>query len=218
METDKVLKELGLGLSLLLRYSYGGFLLIVLASIVNPTAAGKVLNSMPWELAGLSALVLGAGIYALHRSVVIPAHHYGLCVALWIKDVFHGVKPAKSYSPTRWLGSIGVKWGNRIVTYTALRRSDFFGAKKKMIDLAHAESGLVVNDVRRVLYSRVVCQISAASLKCKVPSSIYSRSNLLCCLIPVRMGAAPDRVPANAPSRTTSGGNTSAGRVPRKKR
>jgi hypothetical protein len=144
METDKVLKELGVGLSLFLRYSYGGFLLIVLASIVNPTAAGKVFNSMSWELAGLSAVVLGAGIYALHRSVVIPVHHYILCVAFWAWDIVRCVPRHTSDSPTRWLHSINVSWGNRILAYTAVRRSDFFGGRKKMIDLAHAESGLVV--------------------------------------------------------------------------
>lgn len=140
----RLLKELGVGLSLLLRYSYGGFLLIVLAAIVNHDATGKVLNSMPWELTALSAVVLGAGIYALHRSVVVPAHHFVLCVALWVRDFLCRVKDSDSYSPTRWLGSIHVHWGSRMLAYTSVRRSEFFGSRKKMIDLAHAESGLVV--------------------------------------------------------------------------
>lgn len=68
----KVLEALGIGLSRLLRYSYGGFLLIVLASVVNPIDTEKTLKPMPWELAALSAVVLGAGIYAAHRSLVVP--------------------------------------------------------------------------------------------------------------------------------------------------
>lgn len=144
MEADKVLSELGVGLSIILRYSYGGFLLIVLSSIVNPVGTAEILNAMPWQLAAFSALAIGAAIYAIHRSVVIPLHHIGLCVILWVKDLLTEVEPADSLSPTRWLGSIKVPWGDRILAYTALRRSNFFEHGKKAIDLAHAESGLVV--------------------------------------------------------------------------
>src|SRR5258705_9094540 len=145
METEKVLESLGLGLSRLLRYSYGGFLLIVLASVVNPADSGKVLNAMPWQLAALSSLLIGASIYAVHRSVVIPLHHLGLCLILWLKDKMTRTEPKDSLSPTRWLASIGVKWGNRIRAYTLLRRSDFFTKREKQeLDVAHAESGLVV--------------------------------------------------------------------------
>lgn len=140
----EIVKGLGVGLSVALRYSYGGFLLIVLAAIVSPAATGKVLTSMGWELAGLAAVVIGAGIYAIHRSVVIPIHHLGLCTLLWIRDIIFRVKAEGSNSPTRWLCSVGVKWQEQILAYTAVRRSDFFGSKKDKVDLAHAESGLVV--------------------------------------------------------------------------
>jgi hypothetical protein len=165
VDTGKVLDELGLGLSRLLRYSYGGFLLIVLARVVNPDEIRNILD-MPWELTALSALVIGAGIYAVHRSIVIPLHH-GLCLILWLKDWklvnpqhsfplkhwlgyiwpknWERVTPDNSYSPTSWLGSIGVPFGRRIAAYTALRRSDFFEERKRQsLNIAHAEHGLVV--------------------------------------------------------------------------
>jgi hypothetical protein len=144
-ETGKLLEALGIGLSRLLRYSYGGFLLIALASVVDPLDASKVLSAMPWELAALSAVVIGAGIYAVHRSVAIPLHHVGLCFILWVRDKIRRIKPEDSNSPTRWLAAIGVKKGQRITAYTALRRGHFFEEREKReLDVAHAESGLVV--------------------------------------------------------------------------
>lgn len=164
METEKVLESLGLGLSRLLRYSYGGFLLIALASAVNPTNTGKVLNAMPWQLAALSAVLIGASIYAVHRSIVIPIHHMGLCLILWLRDKITGTKPKESLSPTRWLGSIDVKWGQRIRAYTLLRRSDFFSKQEKQeLDVAHAESGLVVMSFEGLLLAGLYARLHAGA-------------------------------------------------------
>ena len=103
METGKTLEALGLGLSRLLRYSYGGFLLIALASFLNPSDTKRILDAMSWQLAALSAVVLGAGIYAVHRSVVIPIHHALLCLVFIGFDKLRKIKAGHSSSPTRWL-------------------------------------------------------------------------------------------------------------------
>src|SRR6266568_896710 len=105
MELGSVLEKLSLGLSRLLRYSFGGFLLIVFAAVLNPTDTGKILKELPWQLTAFSVVVLGSGIYAAHRSLVIPIHHLGLCFILWVGDMLGHIKPPDSTSPTRWLGS-----------------------------------------------------------------------------------------------------------------
>src|SRR5437899_31410 len=87
MEFGSALGNLRVGLSRLLRYAFGGFLLIVLAAVLNPGDTGNVLNEIPWELTAFSVIVLGAGVYTTHRSVVIPIHHLVLCFLLWAWEV-----------------------------------------------------------------------------------------------------------------------------------
>ncbi len=82
----EVLKNLGIGLSRVLRYAYGGFLLIIFASILEPGAVKLAREAMSWELTALTAVVVRAGIYAVHRSVVVPVHHGLMCLAWWVMD------------------------------------------------------------------------------------------------------------------------------------
>ena len=144
METEKVLNELNIGLSRLLRYSFGGFLSLFMAFLINPTYTEKTLKVIPWELSALSALVMGAGIYAAHRSLVIPIHHLILCFILWVWERIGRVQKSDLTSPTRWLGGIGVPRFRRMLAYTALRRSCFFGKDKEDINIQHAEGHLIV--------------------------------------------------------------------------
>src|SRR5205807_10542942 len=75
-----------------------------------------------------------------------------------------GIKATESRSPTRWLGAIGVKWGRRILAYTSLRRSDLFGEKKKReLDVAHAESGLIVMTFEGLLIAALYAWFHPAS-------------------------------------------------------
>jgi hypothetical protein len=91
-----------------------------------------------------TAVVLGAGIYAVHRSVVVPAQHAIMCLGWWIWDRVHRIDKSGSSNPTRWLGSLGISLGYRIPAYTALRRSMLFKEEQTDWDIAHAETGLVL--------------------------------------------------------------------------
>jgi hypothetical protein len=143
-ETTETLKSLGLGLSRLLRYSYGGFLVIAFAAILEPGVVKSAREAMSWELAALTAVVLGAGIYAVHRSVVVPVHHALMCLFWWGADAYSRIDKKESSNPTRWLGSLGVPLGYRIPAYTALRRNKLFKEEQTDWDIAHAETGLVL--------------------------------------------------------------------------
>lgn len=144
-----ILEEFGIGLSRLIYYTYGGALFIAMAIIVNPTGTKYVLAGVSWQLATLTLLILGVGIYAAHRNAVIPIHHAGGCLILYVYETLRRVRvPAcKSSSPTRWLGSksVGVPWGRRISAYTTLRHSNFFSKQEEeRLNILHAEAGLVV--------------------------------------------------------------------------
>jgi hypothetical protein len=144
---SEVLQSLGIGLSRLLRYSYPGFLLIVFASIVASDKAKLIRDAMSWELLSLTTVVVGAGLYAVHRSVVVPLHHGLLCLLWWAVDSARGINESQSASPTRWLKSIDIGFVWRITAYTMLRRSDLFENEKTSWNVAHAESGLVLMTV-----------------------------------------------------------------------
>ena len=140
----EILKALDIGLSRLLRYSYGGFLLVAFGSFLGPESVRVAREAMSWELTAVVALVMGAGIYALHRSAVVPLHHGFLCLVWALVDRVRGVSKEESTSPTRWLASLGVPLAWRIAAYTTVRRSSIFEKDKAAWDVTHAEAGLVL--------------------------------------------------------------------------
>jgi hypothetical protein len=160
----EILKSLQIGLSRLLRYSYGGFLLFALAWIVDHPTTTLILGNVPWQVSVLGAIVVGTAIYAAHRSLIIPIHHLGLCLILRILEL--RTSSDQSLSPTRWLGlKVGVKFGQRITAYTLLRRSDFFTeSDKDNINVAHAEIGTVVMTGTGFLLAALFARSSPASL------------------------------------------------------
>lgn len=141
-----VLDKLAVGLSRALRYSYGG----VLLGLGWFALSGEGLTG-PWPLVALSALLLGTGFYAVHRSVVIPIHHLLLCFSIFAWEKIIRLSPRLSGSPTRWLGSIGVPWSRRMLAYTTLRRYFFKEKERETLDIAHAESGLVIMTAEALL-------------------------------------------------------------------
>lgn len=145
MAVDKAIATLGVELSRLLRYSYGGFLFIAFAAFLNPMGL-KAALALSWQLAALTALVVGAGLYAAHRGFVIYVHHYFGCFLFWLLwDKAGSIPASETCSPTRWLNHLGVPRCHRMAAYSALRRSDFLSEKEQeKLNLAHAESGLVV--------------------------------------------------------------------------
>jgi hypothetical protein len=103
-----------------------------------------VREAISWELVALTAVVVGAGIYAVHRSVIVPIHHWIMCLFWWIGDLLLRKDKRESGNPTRWLGHLGVPLLCRISAYTALRRSDLFKQERTDWNIAHAEAGLVL--------------------------------------------------------------------------
>lgn len=142
----EIIEALGLGLSRIIRYAYPGFLLILLAALVNTARTEEIIKAMTPEVTMVVALVIGAGLYATHRGVVIPVHHFLLCVAFYVYEKIRRVPAAQTQSPTRWLGEIvKVKYGRRILAYSTLRHGAFWDEEeRRKLNVAHAEGGLVV--------------------------------------------------------------------------
>jgi hypothetical protein len=157
-ELAETLKGLGIGLSSLLRYSFGGFLLIALGLLVNPVGTNMRLEKVPWEVTAISAIALGAGIYAAHRSFGIFIHHRIGSALLYLRDYVKKVPQKESLSPTRWLVSLGVPGRFRFSAYTILRQSNLVAyednqkeeerkrweQQNERWNIVHAENGLVV--------------------------------------------------------------------------
>jgi hypothetical protein len=143
---NKTIESLGLGLSRLLCFSYGGFLLVVCAAFFAPSGIKTLIDALHPSLAILAIVVIGAAIYVLHRTIILPVHHVLLCWFFRVSDKSGDVGDLaeSTSSPTIYLGdALGVAPGRRTTAYNVLRRSDFF-TNKESLDMAHAENGLLV--------------------------------------------------------------------------
>ncbi len=143
------LRSLGVGLSRILRYSYPGFLLILLGALVDSKNTSFVVDAIGPFVTVVSLIVVGAGLYAAHRSVVIPLHHLLGCLLFVLLEWPRGIRreeiEPRTSSPTRWLKSIGVKRCKLIFAYGVLRRGSLWDREEKdALNVAHAENGLVV--------------------------------------------------------------------------
>ncbi len=143
---NKTIESLGLGLSRLLCFSYGGFLLVVCAACFAPSGIETLIRALHPSLAILAIVVIGAAIYVLHRTIVMPVHHMLVCWFFRATDKSGDVGDVAEFtsSPTIYLGdALGVAPRRRTTAYNVLRRSDFFN-NKESIEVAHAENGLLV--------------------------------------------------------------------------
>ena len=143
---NKTIESLGLGLSRLLCFSYGGFLLVVCAACFAPSGVKTLVDALHPSLAILAIVVIGAAIYVLHRTLVMPVHHLILYWYLRAADKSGdiGDLAESTSSPTIYLGeALGVAPGRTTTAYDVLRRSDFF-ANKESLEVAHAENSLLV--------------------------------------------------------------------------
>ena len=143
---NKTIESLGLGLSRLLCFSYGGFLLVVCAACIAPSGVKTLIDALHPSLAIFAVVVIGAAIYVLHRTIVMPVHHRMLSWFLLAADKSSDVGDLAetTSSPNIYLGeALGVAPKRRTAAYNVLRHSDFF-ANKESLDVAHAENGLLV--------------------------------------------------------------------------
>jgi len=143
---NKTIESLGLGLSRLLCFSYGGILLVVCAACLAPSGVKTLIDALHPSLAILAVVVIGAAIYVLHRTIVMPVHQRVLCGFLQVSDKTGdiGDLAETTSSPTIYLGeALGVAPKRRTAAYNVLRYSDFF-ANKESLNVAHAENGLLV--------------------------------------------------------------------------
>jgi hypothetical protein len=143
---NKTIDSLGLGLSRLLCFSYGGFLLVICAACLAPAEVKTLIDALHPSLAILAVVVIGAAIYILHRTVVMPVHHIFVSWFFRVADSSSDIRDLaeSTSSPTIYLSeALGVAPKRRTAAYNVLRHGDFF-ANKESLDVAHAENGLLV--------------------------------------------------------------------------
>ncbi|MHC4207835.1 MAG: hypothetical protein ACYSTT_24540 [Planctomycetota bacterium] len=143
---NKTIDSIGIGVSRLLCFSYGGFLLIVCAACVAPDRVKTLVDALHPSLAILAIVVIGSAIYVLHRTIIMPVHHLVLSRFFGIADKSGDIGDlAESTSnPTIYLSeALGVAPKRRTAAYNVLRNGDFF-ANRESLDVAHAENGLLV--------------------------------------------------------------------------
>jgi hypothetical protein len=143
---NKTIDSLGLGLSRLLCFSYGGFLLIICAACIAPARVKELIDALHPSLAILAVVVIGTAIYVLHSTVVMPVHHLLVSWFFRVTDKSSdiGDLAESTSSPTIYLDeALGVAPKRRTSAYNVLRHSDFF-TNKESLNVAHAENSLLV--------------------------------------------------------------------------
>jgi hypothetical protein len=129
-----------LGVSRILRYSYGGLLLTLLAAIINPQAVSPIANALGTVLAPLAALGFGVGIYVVHRHVIGEFFLYPLL------SFFHdfidrkkGRLLANSTNCVKYIEELGVEKGDCRAAYIAARGTFFESSVREHLDIVHSE-------------------------------------------------------------------------------
>ena len=143
---NKTIESIGLGLSRLLCFSYGGILLVVCAACLAPAQVKTLIDALHPSIGILAIVVVGAAIYVLHRTIVMPVHHLLVSGFFSVTDKSGDIRDLaeSTSSPTIYLGeALGVAPRRRTAAYNVLRHSDFF-ANKESLNVAHAENGLLV--------------------------------------------------------------------------
>jgi len=146
-----------MGLSRFIRYTYGAFVLLFLSAVINPSGVQTILKDIPVAMLVLGSLIIGAGIYVLHRSIVIPIHHFLGCVFFAVYDWLATFKDPEhtTSNPVGVIKTWGVPLGLKIIAYTVLRRADFFKDMKRDLALEHAQNGLLVMTSEGMLFASI---------------------------------------------------------------
>ncbi|MEE9555050.1 MAG: hypothetical protein V3W18_12205 [candidate division Zixibacteria bacterium] len=133
-----------IGLSRLIRYFYGGFLIIIIFLLFKAKETYEIITDLPAEISLIATLVIGALIYVAHRSIITPIHHLCLILLFKLRPLFGYNMTEPSPDPTGFFReNYQLKLIKSMRAYTALRRSDFFPHRENL-DIAHAENGLLV--------------------------------------------------------------------------
>ena len=152
-----------LKLDQLLRYGYGGVLLIFFAYIFRPDIIGTMIETLGVIFTPIVALGLGVLVYEINRFVIgeliiypiidwidynwdtrkSPEELFLYRIIRWSKDkIWNKIikRPTDvTASMTRYLESLGVNKVDCIAAYTAVRRKILDQDQREKFDIAHAK-------------------------------------------------------------------------------
>lgn len=112
-------------------------------AVFHNKSLSNIVTAMGTPLVVIATIVIGAGIYVLHRSLIIPVHHLiGIGLHRSI-ELFRGISREDSMNPVIYLRTIGVSCGWGIIAYTYLRGTNVF-ENREHLNIRHAELGLLV--------------------------------------------------------------------------
>lgn len=126
-------------LSRLLRYGYGGFLLVGILSLIEQEFVKSSIAAAGSVLAPLVVFFVGVCIFVVYRYVL------GEFILYQLTHATHKILDRCMYgkgevsSPTGYLQSLGVSWWQKRTAYTDIRRELFDKEQQERLDLAHSE-------------------------------------------------------------------------------
>ena len=130
--------KLNLSLSQIIRYGYGGFLLIGILLIFQPDIIKKSIDSAGAIVAPIAILSIGACIYIIYRYVIGELIIYPLTHLIhYLIDRIKGKMVISS--PVRLFKSYGIPSFQVRSAYNQIRWELLEEADKKRLDFAHSE-------------------------------------------------------------------------------
>jgi hypothetical protein len=148
----KELKELGLGIVQFLKYSFAGCVFLGVLAVFAGDFVKNTRDKIGDSLSVFATVIIGAGVFAFHRTLIIPIHHW---LGIGLHRAFEHLRQERrwkagrrnSHNPVIWLREeYKVERFLGIRAYSHLRaqeRGVIFG-DPDTINLFHAQNGFLV--------------------------------------------------------------------------
>ncbi|MCJ7577544.1 MAG: hypothetical protein MUO91_03755 [candidate division Zixibacteria bacterium] len=128
-----------LSISTILRYGYGGFLLVGLLALRDHVQVEAWIKATGTVVAPLIVFCVGACIYVVYRYVVGEFLFYPFMHSVHFLTDRLFYRDGQRTSPTGFLGQGGMCFSQRRQAYTAIRRGFFEPCMRETLNLAHSE-------------------------------------------------------------------------------
>jgi hypothetical protein len=135
---EKVAQELNL--NRILRYGYGGLLILIFSTLIKPDTVKTIIDSLGVIIAPFAVLGLGTAFYIIHRYVLGELLMYPIMHHMHdLVDKKQGRTGLGSTSTVTYLKAIGVNNEDKRSAYIASRKQLFDQDIRNNLDISHAE-------------------------------------------------------------------------------
>jgi len=124
--------------STILKYAYGGFLLVGIIAYIDHSILAASIAAMGPVVTPLVIFFLGTCIYVVYRYIIGELFLYPITHSLMYLISKQYFKFEEHLSPTSYLGKAGVQFTQRRAAYSEIRRDYLEEKDRERFDFAHS--------------------------------------------------------------------------------